>query len=553
VSQALKPNIVILLLDCVRADHLGCYGHAGGLTPQIDALADEGMLFANAISSSVWTLESVASLFSGLYPSQHQTYYGHAWLDPAIPTLAGWLGDLGYETRSATRNPWIAAETGLTRGFHTVTDLRMAARLGPLAAWGRRLAAGHDAGGGLVRAKGCQHLQGHGAGRPRSRAPMRWARRAWQGVNQRLEARMPDAGAARINRSAIDWLDRRDPHHPFFLFIDYMEAHGPYMAPPEERWRFLPTGISPEEALQVPLQSWVYHASPERLDARARAVIRALYAAALAYLDRQVGALTAALRSRGLLDDTLLVIMADHGENLGDHGMLGHNFCAYDTLARVPLICRLPGVFDGGRRAPQLVQNVDIFPTIEGLLDERAPRTEQARQTSLHSTSRSPAFVERLGRDLRPLASSAGPAPNTVVRATAPDADLNSEERAFVEYLAPNLDLVRGHAPEADVSELDRSWRAVRRGHWKLLLASDGTRELYDLSADPEERSNRVAAEPERAAAMEAELRAWVERVDGGVASVSGPDGPSENDWSGTENEAVAATMRERLEAFGYL
>ena len=535
MSQVSGPNVVILLLDCVRADHLGCYGHAGGLTPNIDAVAAEGTTFNNAISSSIWTLESVASLFSGLYPSQHRTYYGHAWLDPAFPTLAGWLQDLGYETRSATRNPWIAPETGLTRGFGTVTDLRLAARFGPLAGWGRRLAA-RQGGGGAA--------SGMAPG-GRGRRPMALARRMWQGLNHRLEARMPDAGAARINHSVIDWLDRRDRRNPFFLFIDYMEAHGPYVAPAAERWRFLPPGITPEQAHRVPLQSWAYHADPERLDDLARSVVQALYAAALAYLDRQVGALVAALRARGILDDTLLVIMADHGENLGDHGMVGHNFCVYDSLARVPLVCRLPGAFDQGCRVNQLVQNVDLFPTVEGLLGQRAPQPE-----SVAAAAGSPASDSRrrLGRDLRTLTTTA-----TVERA-APG---RSEEQAFVEYLAPNLDLIRVRAPAADLTALDRSWRALRKGRWKLLLASDGTRELYDLLADPEERNDLAHEEPERAAELELELRAWIERVGGsatapGVANDGAGDNHDGGDWVSAEDETAAA-MRERLEAFGYL
>ncbi len=479
--------MVVLLLDCARADHFGCYGHTPPATPNIDRIATESALFEQAISPSIWTLESVASLFTGLYPTQHGAHYGAPTLDPALPTLAAWLRDLGYETRSATRNPWIVPETGMTRGFDAALDLRAAARLGPLTRLARRsLAAG---------------------------LPLGSLRALWRKINAEIEERMDDAGAAQINQSTASWLATRDSSRPFFLFIDYMESHGPYKAPPADRMRFLPRGVDSGRVSRVPLQSWVYHMDPTLLTPANTAIIDALYSGALRYLDRMVGELVELLRMRGILDDTLLVISADHGENLGNHGMVGHNYCVYDSLAHVPLICRYPRVFEPGSRVAGTVQNIDLLPTIEALLGTSAP---------------APPAGARSGISLHRAARGDG-----------------RRDGALIEYLEPNLDLIRTRFPHADLSSIDCAWRALRDERWKLVLASDGRAELYDIEQDSGETNDLSAIHP---AIVEAMCRRLDERLDE-------LGGDTQERWSrqAAERSDLSAQMRERLAAFGYL
>ncbi len=479
-----RPNVAILLLDCARADHLGCYGHERPTTPCIDRLAEESTLFERALSPSIWTLESVASLFTGLYPTQHRTHYGNPSLDRSVPTMAQWLADLGYETRSATRNPWIVPETGLTRGFDTAIDIRAAARMGPMAKWGRRAAAA-----GL---------------------PLGAIRGAWQALNRRIEARMQDAGASRINATVERWLDAREQSRPFFLFIDYMEAHGPYTAPDAHRRRFLSPAVDEKTLSRVPLQSWAYHADPSLLTPENVEILDGLYSGALSYLDEKIGAMVDLLERKGILDDTILVITADHGENLGEHGLVGHNYCVYDTLAHVPLICRYPSAFQGGSRIDQLVQSIDILPTLEEILGSAAP--------------------EHQSRSRRGISLTGGG---------------DTHEHALVEYLEPNLDLIRARRPDVDLSELDRAWRAIRDERWKLARASDGTSELYDLESDPGETNDLSTVHTEIVSRLSRELDRWIEDL----------GGDDDQRWSHAASPTgeLSGEMRERLAAFGYL
>ncbi|MAE71381.1 MAG: sulfatase [Gemmatimonadetes bacterium] len=487
MKQRNRPNVAILLLDCARADRLSCYGHRRPTTPRIDRLAEESTLFERAVSPSIWTLESVTSLFTGLYPTQHQTHYGQPNLDRSVPTLAQWLADLGYETRSATRNPWIVPETGLTRGFDTAIDIRAAARMGPMAKWARKAAAA-----GL---------------------PLGAIRNAWQALNSRIEARMHDAGASRINTSIEQWLDAREQSRPFFLFVDYMEAHGPYSAPEVDRFRFLPEGVDRETLSRVPLESWTYHADPSLLTPENLQILDGLYSGALSYLDRKIGEVVDLFERKGILDDTVLVITADHGENLGEHGLVGHNYCVYDTLAHVPLICRYPGAFPRGLRADRLVQSIDLLPTLEEILSSAAPE---------HS-SRSRQGVSLVG------GASEG----------------DSRRHALIEYLEPNLDLIRARRPDVDLSEFDRAWRAIRDERWKLARASDGTLELYDLENDSGETNELSNVHPEIVNALCRELDRWVEEL----------GGDNGRRWSRTNSPTgeLSGEMRERLAAFGYL
>jgi len=235
-------------------------------------------------------------------------------------------------------------------------------------------------------------------------------------------------------------------------------------------------------------------------------ILRALYDGEVSYVDARVGEIYALLRERGLLRNTFFVITSDHGENLGEHQLMDHAYCLYDTLLRVPLIVRGPTEFPAGERVLDQVQTLDLFPTILDLADIRDADLRAQVQGR-------PLFPASL-RDRVAVAESLEPQPPVAV--------------------------LRRRYPELDGSRFDRALRAVRTPRYKYIWASDGRDELYDLEADPGETRNLVSTEPETAAAMRAWLAEWVHSA-GAVAP-----------GRGLELELDTVTRR-RLEELGYL
>ena len=214
-------------------------------------------------------------------------------------------------------------------------------------------------------------------------------------------------------------------------------------------------------------------------------VIRALYDSRLAGTDEILGRLFEALRREGVLDETVVIVVADHGENLGEHGLMSHQYCVYDTLVRVPLIIRYPPRFPAGRRVPDLVQTLEIFPTVMDLLG--IPR--EAVPNDLR------------GRSLVPEKLAGQPLPYAVS-----------------EYLVPNLARMRRLFGNYDLARYDRSLRAIRENGHKAIFASDGGTELYDLSADPGETRNLADENPAVVQRLRSQLEDWLVSV--GAAEV---------------------------------
>lgn len=320
-----KLNVLLIVMDCARADHLSCYGYARDTTPRIDQLAAEGMLFENAFATASWTPPSHASLFTGVYPPVHGVLTKEGRLDPQFHTLAGMLQSRGYRTAGFSSNGMLNWVADMSRGFDTFPELF------------RRSSDG------LVPGRVLRLL-----------AQVRKAR--------------PHLPASKMSRLVQRWLHRdRDTQSPFFVFTNYMEAHAPYAPPPpfskrffDERWR------TADEREIKRYRDYRLKADHEvAMTSKELEAYRALYDGELNYMDHEIGRLVDYLRDRKLLDQTLLVITADHGEDLGEHYELHHPaHRVYDTQLHVPLIMRLPGRFPPGRRVAQLAELVDVFPTV---------------------------------------------------------------------------------------------------------------------------------------------------------------------------------------------
>ena len=367
-----RPSSVLLVtIDTLRADYLGCYGRESIATPNIDRLAARGVRFATAIAQVPLTAPSHASILTGAYPQVHKVRdMGGFVLDEKIPTLATLTSRAGFTTAAFVGSAVLHHAYGLGRGFATYVD-------------------------DMHPPKGTKKLPGVVA----------------------------EVRGEVVTERALQWLEK-SAGKKFLLWTHYYDPHFPYDPPEPYRSRY------PKDR----------------------------YGGEVAYTDSSVGRLLDALRERGLADDTLVVLVADHGESLGEHGEYTHGAFLYDSTVRVPLIVAGPGIPSGRVVAPQ-VRSIDILPTICDLLG-LAPG-EQAQGVSLV-----PALVE--GHAV-------------------------GSNYCYLETLYP-----RSHLGWSEL-------RGMRTDDWKLVVGPKP--ELYRMTKDRAETENVLAHYP--AQAEELQRRVW--------------------------------------------
>lgn len=350
-----RPPVVLIVLDTVRADHLTVYGYQRDTDPNIARFASRSLVFEHAVMPGDMTLTSHASIFTGQWVSHHGTVETHPVLPQKATTLAEILRGAGYTTVGIAANcGWLGPSHGLDQGFQS---------------WDTR----------------CGVSPFHGIGKVFLRTSLQEVlRRAAFPEHAAWEWR----SAASITDEAIATLDRLAPTHaPFLLFLNYMDVHRPI--DPPERYRRMFPGRIPGFDMEV---DWTalnreVHAGHHAVTRRERAELVSQYDGALAYLDGQVGRLLARLHDLGLLDRSLVIITADHGESFGAHGTFGHGDSVYQEEVRVPMIVKLPGQHEG-RRIPGRVSGVDVLPTVAALLGLQVPPGVDGR--SMLSPDRDP-------------------------------------------------------------------------------------------------------------------------------------------------------------------
>lgn len=478
-----RPNVVVIVLDTARAFNFSCYGYGKETSPHIDAVAKEGVLFQNAVSPSPWTLPAHASLFTGMYPCSHGCTEKHKMLGDGTTVLPEVLKGIGYRTVGISNNSWISRSFGFDRGFDIFINLWQLVQCET--DFADPSAKGMDkyrkAAGLLMRGNPLVNLL--------------------NGIYGRFFWRRYDYGARRINR-IVGRLLKNDlgKGQPFFLFINYLEPHLEYKAPEPYWGRFLPEGVAKRDALSVNQDAWAYMGGLVPMGEADRQILTALYDGEIAYLDHRIGELCGMLRRGGMLDDTLLILTSDHGENILDHGLMDHQYCLYDTLLKVPLVLRLPSYFEGGKSAEAVVQTTDIFPTVMEVLGIETEVNVQGR---------------------------------SLLRA-------NTGRLAYSEYAAPQpgMEAIYRKYPAGNFHRFDRSLLSVRRDNWKFISASDGKEELYDLGQDPFEENDVAGSVPEVESALRAACAEWKERY-------------WSEDAAGTE-ASMSGEIRKRLEALGY-
>jgi arylsulfatase A-like enzyme len=295
-----RRNVVLICLDTVRADHLGCYGYHRDTSPNIDRLAEEAVLFENCIAPSSWTLPSHASLFTGLHPSVHGAV--HQPSGPPIRSEETALAELarahGYLTAAYTEGLFVRAELGFSQGFELYSD------------------------GARQDAFGCPE---------------------------------------ETFNSALEWVEKYG-ELPFFLFVHTYQPHSPYTPP----GRF---GTMFDSDYTGPIGTTVETSRPSAVSSQAdRVHIEALYDGEIAYTDEVVGVFLERLRRMRLLDNTVIIVISDHGEEFYDHGRTGHSSTLYDEQLRVPLLMRLAGEAPPSGRVTRQVSLTDLYATVCDIL-----------------------------------------------------------------------------------------------------------------------------------------------------------------------------------------
>ncbi len=344
MPPASAPDVLFIVLDTVRADRLSLYGYDRPTSPVLQRLATRGIRFDEARSSAPWTLPSHASFFTGRWPRE----LGVGWQAPLrtpFPTLAEYLASRGYETAGFVANvEYCSYDAGLARGFAHYEDYPFdLAHLRPLRTsilWG--LAWDTVTWAGLS------------SGVSRYQPVLRWL----------MAPDRKDADA--INDAFLGWLDRRrGRRRPYFAFLNYYDAHTPYLPPEGTPIRFGPGPRSELDFLLL-VEHW---SEIDKLQLRQNFadLILDSYENCLAYLDGRLGRLFVELGRRGRMDRTLVIITADHGEELGDHELFEHGESLYRPEIRVPLVFILPSGRYAGSVVRETVSLRDLPATIVDL------------------------------------------------------------------------------------------------------------------------------------------------------------------------------------------
>jgi len=441
-----RPNIIVILVDTLRADYLAPYGFQGNISPSISALASESIVFSHCVSQAPWTKPAVASLFTSMHPLTHRVtdHNGVYWrtvagnlktrsLPEQAETLAESLQTAGYETAAWVGNGWITQPLGFAQGFEKFN------------------------------------------------APAG-------------EERISEA--EQIWNPAWAWLKNRRDDRPFFLYLHFMDTHGPWHWD-EREWTMVRQSpslgvdrlLSSSEILGL---GYLKSLIQDPADEQHLVTWRAIYGSGVRVFDQRLGVFLDKLKAGGFLENTVLVFTADHGEELLEHGWWGHGYSLHSDQLRVPLIVRMPDGRGGGGRVDRIVSLIDVMPTL--LTAARArPRPEGMQGQDLWRLLR--------GKDNQPLS-----------------------KYAFAGAVKTNSKTV-----------------SIEDDQYKLIWDyPDGPVHLFDVRADFLEQHDEVYDKPAVATSMKNQLREEMEWLEAAGTLLE------------TE-EALSEEEIERLRSLGYI
>lgn len=461
-----QTNVVIVVLDTARG--LDTVPADEVYLPTLAALADEGTEYRRAFASAPWTLPSHAGLLTGTYTSKHDTHGDNPILDRSLTVLPEVFSERGYETHAISNNTWFSGEFGFDRGFDTFHTT-----------WTQE----DDESNVDPSEYGFEADE--------------WRTRATE--NCRADA---------TTDLALDWLSSME-NDPFFLLLNYIDAHFEYAPPREYVVDWLPDGYDYDRAVNVLDDPRAYDAGEETLTDADCSALRALYRGELAYLDATLSRLVDGLKKTGTWEDTILVVTGDHGENIGDHGFVGHQFNLYDTVLHVPLVVS-GGSFDRGTSTNRLVQLTDIAPTLLEEVGISAPAVEEQFQ----------------GQSFSPSSST-------------PEREYIVGEHVATRPTIETMEQRFGDLPEA-LRSLEQALplRAIRTNEYKLVVGDDGSRELYDVERDPMETEDIADRRSTVSNRLADDLDQWIDSFEQEITQASA---------------TISSESKERLRDLGYL
>ncbi len=351
--QSSAPNVLLIVLDTLRADHCSAYGYARPTTPHLERFAAEGALFEHAIAPASWTIPSHASIFTGLPVHQHKT-----WRNPMPsdePTLAEYLTEREYATFGAMANTHnVGRRTALGRGFQAYEDL-------------------------FTNVPDAVMNTSYGAMLLQQLPRLGY----WDFLGRK--------SAATINQAFLTWL-AGNRNGRFFAFLNYFDVHDPYI-PPSPFDRLFSTNTDFGTRLNHKTFEIKSFMARETLTDQERQWEIDAYDGCLAYLDSQLGELFATLGAQGVLDETLVLVTSDHGESFDEHDLYGHGDLLYREVLHVPLIVRHPATVPAGRRVRCAVGLTAIPATVAELAGVRDGSPFPGEPLSHHWTDDAPGAV----------------------------------------------------------------------------------------------------------------------------------------------------------------
>ena len=523
-----QPDIIFIVLDTQRADRLGSYGYDKPISPNLDRFATQSIFFEQAVAPAQWTVPSHASMFSGLYPTAHQVLQSSHRLSPGHPHIAEILSRAGYETVGFCNNPLVGIlNNGLKRGFNQFYNYGGAVPSTPRSSskWPQPLnilAESYTQGLRKISYP-IQNFFGQ------SDLAFQISLNAWLTPLWSKMANFKGQNERSV-KDVVHFLHKREQRgaqKPLFLFLNLMETHLPFWPPGKFVDEVVPYFRNNKEARTI-MRTWnkeAYRwAAPltQPLGELEHNVLNDMYDAEVAYQDDYLGGLLDSIQNRARKNDTLTIIVADHGDGIGDHGYMGHAFVAYEELVHVPLIINWPGVWSDPSQIAEPVSTRRVFHT---MMDAVAQWPQE--------------FDREILKEARDL----------TLRHTVNGRD--PENKTALSEVYPPLNFVK--AIERRQPELLRDFRCLderfaivsqdKDSTFKLIQIDNRPDELFDLGTDPQELINIVNTESRLSEHLNRELNLSEGEVRKHQDHFKGEDLDLESD----------AHLMKRLRGLGYL
>lgn len=455
-SEKQSPNVLFLVSDAARARNFSVYGYDRPTSPNLEQIASESTLYTNAIATAPWTVPSHASMFTGVYTSKHHATRSSPSIRSDLNTLPELLQREGYKTYCITANQLLASNNGLNDGFdETYITTRLfptSTKYGPVKTSFRENGVGTTLLSDLV-----EFIRDDGSFRDIANLGYKFvvSQAGSDVVGERR--RTPKGSEANVEK-LVDVM--ADEDEPFFAYLNFMETHLKYLPPKKHLSSVAPSEHSDADYSDVNQDPRLYnYANAVEMTEEDFALLQSFYDGTIRHTDYLIGKLYRELSDRDLLENTMFIVVGDHGENLGDFGRMGHSLSLNDAVLRVPLLISYPDSTDSVT-VDSLVQTHDLFSTIL-----------ETSGIAIESDS-----TDLLGQDSKPLPRHS---------------DDPGREFAIAEYLGSPFDGIKRimeKYPETDYDQYDFEIKTIYDSdRTKLTVKSTGERRLATVDITGEE------------------------------------------------------------------